>query len=230
LSGLVIWWPGRRRWTFGFSYGWRTHWPRQNYDIHKLVGFYTSLLVTVIALSGMYYSFPAIYKRVAERVTGTAVTTDAPRAATRLADRSVPLEEFIRRAEAAQPGAMAVQIGLPQKAGEPVIVRTKERAGDWHRIGLNYTWFEPADARLIRSLRFSDASAGTQAILFMYPLHFRRFGGHWGVVPYYGVMVVYVLVGLAPFVLMVTGYLMYWNRSFVKRVRRARRESHRLLA
>lgn len=222
LTGLVVWWPGRPHWTFGFRYGWRTHWPRQNYDIHKLVGFYTSLIVTVIALSGAYYSFPALYDSIAERVTGTKVMTGAPHAATRLADRTVPLEAFIRAAETAQPGTMAVQIGLPQKAGDPVTVRTKERQRDWHRIGLNYVYFEPADGRLIRSLRFSEATPATQAVLFMYPLHFGRFGGHWNTGVYYGVMVAYVLVGLAPFVLMVTGLLMYWNRSFVKKVRRAR--------
>jgi len=93
---------------------------------------------------------------------------------------------------------------------------------DWHRIGLNYVYLEPADGRVIRSLRFSRANAGTRAILFMYPLHFGRFGGHWSATALYGVMVLYVIVGVAPFVLMVTGFLMYWNRSLVKKWRRWR--------
>jgi len=133
----------------------------------------------------------------------------------------VPIEQFIRAAEQAQPGARAVAFQFPQKAGDPVTVRTMEPK-DWHRIGLNYVYFEPADARLMRSLRFSESSAGTQAILFMYPLHFGRFGGHWNPAAFYGVMVLYVVIGVAPFALMVTGLLMYWNRSLVKKWRRAR--------
>jgi uncharacterized iron-regulated membrane protein len=83
-------------------------------------------------------------------------------------------------------------------------------------------YLEPSDARVLRSQRFSEANAGTQAILFMYPLHFGRFGGHWNRPTYYAVMIGYVILGVAPFALMVTGYLMYWNRSFVKKVRRWR--------
>jgi uncharacterized iron-regulated membrane protein len=83
-------------------------------------------------------------------------------------------------------------------------------------------YLEPGDARVISSIRFSEANAGTQAILFMYPLHFGRLGGHWNTTALFGVMVLYVILGIAPFVLMVTGLLMYWNRSLVKKWRRSR--------
>jgi uncharacterized iron-regulated membrane protein len=146
---------------------------------------------------------------------------DVPKAATLWSERHVPLEQVLRAAEDAQPGATAITFQFPQKAGEPVTVRTKE-AKDWHRVGLNYVYLEPADAGLIRSLRFSEATIGTQAILFMYPLHFGRFGGRWNPAAFYSVMVLYIVIGVAPFALMVTGLLMYWNRSLVKKLRRAR--------
>jgi uncharacterized iron-regulated membrane protein len=222
ITGLVVWWPGTLHWLFGFRYAWRTGWKRQNYDLHKVVGFYSSVAVIVIALSGMYYSFPTLYTTVTERVTGTPAIVAAPRASTAATDRHVPFEQFIRVAEHAQPGTMAVQMSFPQKPGDPVVVRTKEREHDWHRIGLNYVYLEPADARILRNLRFSDANAATQTILFMYPLHFGRFGGHWNTTAFYSVMVVYVLLGTAPFVLLITGLLMYWNRSLVKKWRRSR--------
>jgi uncharacterized iron-regulated membrane protein len=222
LTGLVVWWPGTLHWLFGFRYAWRTGWKRQNYDLHKVVGFYSSVAVIVVALSGMYYSFPTLFTTVTERVTGRPAMITSPRASTAATDRRVPLEQFIRVAEQAQPGTTAVQMSFPQKVGDPVVVRTKERERDWHRIGLNYVYLEPADARILRNLRFSDANAATQTILFMYPLHFGRFGGHWNTTTFYSVMVLYVLLGAAPFVLLITGLLMYWNRSLVKKWRRAR--------
>ena len=92
---------------------------------------------------------------------------------------------------------------------------------------MNYVYLEPADGTMIRNDRFSDVTVGTQAILLMYPLHFGRFGGRWGSQTlFYAVMVLYVVIGISPFVLMVTGLLMYWNRSFVKKVRRARVKAH----
>jgi hypothetical protein len=43
------------------------------------------------------------------------------------------MERFIAAAEEIQPGAAAVQLNFPQKAGDPVVVRTKE-PHDWHRV------------------------------------------------------------------------------------------------
>jgi uncharacterized iron-regulated membrane protein len=225
FTGMIVWWPGASHWLFGFTYSWRRRWKRQNYDLHKVIGFYSSLALIVITASGMTYSFPSLSKKIAERATGTKVMTDAPKATTRWADRHVPMEQYIRVAEDAQPGAKAVQLNFPQKADDPVTVRTMEQPHDWHRVGLNYVYLEPADARVVRRQRFSEANAGTRAILFMYPLHFGRFGGHWNRATFYGVMAVYVILGVAPFALMITGYLMYWNRSFVKKVRRWRRKA-----
>jgi uncharacterized iron-regulated membrane protein len=225
VTGVIVWWPGSAHWLFGFTYLWGAGWKRQNYDLHKVIGFYSSLAVAFVAFTGVYYAFPSVYKKAAERVTGTKVTVGTPRAVTTWGDRRVTMERFILAAEEAQPGSTAVQFSFPQRAGEPVTVRTKE-ARDWHRIGLNYVYLEPSDARVIRSDRFSDVTVGTQAILLMYPLHFGRFGGRWGSpFMFYGVMALYVVVGTAPFALMVTGLLMYWNRSFLKKVRRFRTRS-----
>jgi uncharacterized iron-regulated membrane protein len=221
LTGLVVWWPGAGHWRFGFRYLWGARWKRQNYDVHKIVGFYSSVVLTVVALSGAYFAFPALGQRITEKVTGTKVTIGTPRATTAWRQRRVPMEQFIRAAEQAQPGARAIAVSLPQKAGDPVTVRTKE-ARDWHRIGLNYVYLEPADAHVIRSDRFSDVTLGTKAVLFMYPLHFGRFGGRWGQPMFYSVMVVYVIIGVMPFVLMATGLLMYWNRSLSKKWKRMR--------
>ncbi len=222
ITGLVVWWPGLAHWTFGFRYLFGSSWKRQNYDLHKIVGFYSSLAVAFVAFTGAYWAFPDLYKRMAETVTGTTVTIGPPPASTRWSDRRIPMEDFIRAAEAAQPGTRAVQFAFPQKPGEPVLVRTKEPR-DWHRIGLNYVYLEPSNAKVIRSDRFSEISGGTQAILFTFPAHFGRFGGRGGSpAMFYAVMALYVMIGIAPFALTITGLLMYWNRSLSKKWRRWR--------
>src|SRR5262245_30585190 len=43
ITGLVVWWPGTAHWLFGFTYKVGASWRRQNYDLHKVVGFYSSL-------------------------------------------------------------------------------------------------------------------------------------------------------------------------------------------
>jgi len=221
VTGLVVWWPGLPRWAFGFRYLWGAGWKRQTYDLHKLTGFYASVAMAVVAFTGAYFAFPDVYAWAATRLTGTPVTIGAPRAATAWPARRVTLETFIQAAREAQPGAHVVSLTLPRTAGEPVTVRTKEEK-DWHRIGLNYVYLEPADATLIRSDRFSEVTLGTQALLFVYPLHFGRFGGRLNRTTFYGVMVAYVCLGVAPVVLMMSGLVMYWNRSWSATWRRRR--------
>jgi len=221
LSGLIVWWPGLPRWRFGFSFQRGARWQRQNYDWHKLIGFYSSAMVLLIAVTGMYFSFPGLYKSIIQTVTGASIAT-SPRAATRWNASSGPtLEQFVRTALAAQPGTHFVSMSFPKKAGDPFTVRTRE-THDWHRIGLNYVYLEPGTGAVIRSARFSEANLASQVTLLMYPLHFGRFGVRWNTIAFYGVMTVYLIVGLAPVALMITGYLMYWNRSLSKKFKRGR--------
>jgi uncharacterized iron-regulated membrane protein len=221
LTGLVIWWPGIARWRAGLTYMWGAGWKRQNYDLHKVVGFYTCLALAFVSLTGAYFSFPTLFQWSAEKLTGTRHSLQSPPAETSWDARHVPMDAFIEAAERAQPGARAISLSFPREEGAPVSVRTRE-ARDWHRIGLNYVYLEPADASLLRSDRFSESTAATRLVRFMYPFHFGRFGGRLGPVSFYAVMVVYVLIGIAPFALMISGFLMYWNRSLSKRVRRHR--------
>ena len=58
ISGLVIWWPGRKRLLSGFTYLFGGSWKRQNYDMHKVVGFYAFALLAFISFTGAYFSFP----------------------------------------------------------------------------------------------------------------------------------------------------------------------------
>jgi uncharacterized iron-regulated membrane protein len=220
LSGLVIWWPGLPKWRSGFEFLRGARWQRQNYDWHKLIGFYSSLALAFVAFTGIYYCFPSLYKGVIERSTGKKVAT-TPKAKTEWSKRTVSIEDFVRAAERAQPGTSFTSLSFPKKPGDTVTVRTKE-THDWHRIGLNYVYLEPADASLIRSARFSEANTATQAVLLFYPFHFGRFGGRWNSFAFYAVMVVYIIIGLAPPALMVTGLLMYWNRSLSKKFKRSR--------
>ena len=56
LSGIVVWWPGRRFWRKGFDYARGALWNRQNYDVHKLIGLVSFAFIALIAITGAYWS------------------------------------------------------------------------------------------------------------------------------------------------------------------------------
>lgn len=211
VTGLVVWWPGSKLWRSGFRYERRARWKRQNYDIHKLAGFWSSLMLLVLAVTGAWFSFQDFYMQVLG-------APKAPKARTSIMERQIPLDAFIARAEALMPGASAVNISVPQKRGDALSVRLKE-AADWHRVGQNYAYFEPATGELLRADRFQDQSTGTKLARLMTPFHFGRFGERFGLGlwPVWITLVLYVVFGLMPPLLLVTGVLMYWNRVLSKK-------------
>lgn len=225
LSGIIVWWPGKANCRAGFTYATTAGWRRQTYDLHKLTGFFGSGLLLIVSLTGAYFIFPKPYLKAMSLLTSMHVThpdiypADLPRAKTLMAARQVPYEEYIVRAERAMPGMRAVFIGFPEHAGDALSVYMKAPR-DWHRIGLSDVYLEPATADVLLVERFDDLPVGLKLVRLMLPFHFGRFGERFGNFANYAVMVLYVLIGLAPAVLMTTGYLMYWNRSLSKKVRR----------
>ncbi|WP_437921431.1 PepSY-associated TM helix domain-containing protein [Sphingobacterium sp. LRF_L2] len=58
ITGLVWWYP--KKWTKStreksFTVKWKAGWKRLNLDLHNVFGFYSFLLVLLLAITGMYY-------------------------------------------------------------------------------------------------------------------------------------------------------------------------------
>lgn len=58
ITGMVLWWP--KKWTKAtrdqsFKIKWKASFKRVNYDLHNVLGFYSLIVLTAIALTGMVY-------------------------------------------------------------------------------------------------------------------------------------------------------------------------------
>lgn len=52
LSGVVVWWPGLRRWWEAFLVRRRAGWKRVNFDLHRAGGIWSALFLAVTAATG----------------------------------------------------------------------------------------------------------------------------------------------------------------------------------
>ncbi len=57
ITGLVLWWPGVKIWARGLRIRSSGNWRRINYDAHSAIGFWTLLIVSWWALSGIYFAW-----------------------------------------------------------------------------------------------------------------------------------------------------------------------------
>src|SRR5690606_32408194 len=75
ISGLVLWFPKKLRWKnlkSGFKIRTDASWKRVNHDLHNTLGFYSLILIIIMCLTGLCWSFEG-YRELASNVLGTKV-------------------------------------------------------------------------------------------------------------------------------------------------------------
>jgi uncharacterized iron-regulated membrane protein len=71
ISGIVLWWPRNKRVAKqSFRIMWKASPKRLNYDLHKVLGFYTSWIAIFMALTGLLFAFES-YADFTYRLTGS---------------------------------------------------------------------------------------------------------------------------------------------------------------
>jgi uncharacterized iron-regulated membrane protein len=58
LTGIVVWWPGIRRWRRSLTVHRNVGWRRFNWDLHSMVGFWMFGFIAMFAFSGAYLGNP----------------------------------------------------------------------------------------------------------------------------------------------------------------------------
>ena len=125
-----------------------------------------------------------------------------------------PLEQVFAVARQTLPDAELSILTFPASRNAAFTVR-KRLPGDWSRLGNQYLYIDRFRGEVLRVDRFDQLPAGARLVQSMAPLHYGSFGGHW-------TCVLWIFMGLIPGVLAISGFLMWWNRVVVKRLRRVR--------
>lgn len=215
-TGLVIWWPGIRNWKRALKVDFQRNWRRINFDLHSSAGFWTILIVSFWALSGIYFAWP---RQVFLSVNSfSPVITARPPAISVTPDNAVPepdLRSLVERAHKIDPGTTLGGIAFPYSRRAPfgVLMRRGNSVG---REYVDTVYFNPYSGAYISTWRYGvNQSLGDWIIWSQVPLHF---GTYWGL----GVKVVWSAAGMIIPLLAVTGLLMYWNRALRRKWKRRR--------
>ena len=218
LTGLVVWWLGSRNWSRGFRFNWRAGWKGLNYETHRVVGIASLGLLVVWAITGVYFAFPLESQRFIYWAAGDP-PPHPPTSVVREAAARVSLDAVLAKTTAAISDGVATSIDPP--TAPDGVVRVKVHVpGDYWEIGRSEIYFDQYTGELRGVHDVRDLSTGRRLAHWMMPIHFGRFGGGiFGRVITRGLWVVF---GVTPAILFVTGCVMWWNRSLSKQWRRRR--------
>ncbi len=206
ISGLLLWWRGLRTWWNALGISFRPTWRRINFDLHHAIGFWTLLIVSWWALSGIYFAWYQPFTAVVNAVSPLEGMKEPDPAKTPHADGPVTLQTILDAAQNASPQGRLTYLFNPslvpnEEVNAYMNLRTPEDFGH-----ADIVRFDARTGAIVSVWHYGqNHSAGDWFIWAMQPLHFGTLWGAW-------IRAVWCLFGVLLAVLTVSGLLMYWNR------------------
>jgi uncharacterized iron-regulated membrane protein len=69
LTGLVVWWPGVKRWRRSLRVGFSAGWKGFNWDLHSAMGFWLFLFMLLWGVSGIYLGIPQPFTALVDAIS-----------------------------------------------------------------------------------------------------------------------------------------------------------------
>jgi uncharacterized iron-regulated membrane protein len=202
VTGIILW-PGWRKLITGFKIKWNAHAKRRHFDIHKVAGIITAVFLTLAVFTGFCWNFwdwsePVIHAATLSPKPVEPVSQVTP------GKLPVGLMKVLQTADAALPKGETITAVLPTAPNGVFEVRKKlpQDANYWgeHRV-----YIDQYSGEVLRVDTTQTNSLGTKVTNSFATLHYGTF---WGLPS----RILYVFVGLAPTVLMFTGFVMWHHR------------------
>ncbi|SKB79008.1 PepSY-associated TM helix domain-containing protein [Dyadobacter psychrophilus] len=174
----------------------RKNWRTISSDLHRIVGVWSLLLNAVIFFTGFWMNMFAFKAKTWQNeMASTKANTPI----------SVSPDQMYRRALSAMPDLEPTYVYLPTQPGRKFEVRgyTKGQLKLWGSG--NSVRMDQQTGEILQISRFAEKPLGERIEATFFPLHVGNFGG-------LAVKILYVLIGLTPGLLAVTGFLLWWRR------------------
>jgi len=212
-TGIVLWWPKTRAMLTGrLRIKWGASGKRLTHDLHVVMGFYCSLFLVGIALTGVIMS----YRWATESLfwlTNSRPTTGLPAPVSLVAGSAVAYDAALRTGQATYRTAEYWRVGVPKDSAGAVAVSAPSTLPLRH-LGLDTLFVDRATGATLGQHLYARQTAGVQLRRLAKPLHTGEIGGVW-------TKILALVVTLASLTFPITGVLMWLNRTRKKSKRSA---------
>lgn len=215
-TGLYLWWPrpGRLRQAFTFARSGSA--IRRHYDWHKLSGFYSAIILGMLAFTGVYLEFSEYLVPIVrlfspvqefpkEEATQSLPVSDA---------RPLSVEEAVALARQVFPEGELRSVGMPHGNMGVYQVSLRQPGEVRESGGQSRVWLDQYSGKVLRVHDWRQFTGGETFLAWLFPLHNgEAFGliGRW----------VVFFAGFIPLVLYVTALRMWWLKRQAHRRQQA---------
>jgi len=210
VSGAIVWWPGITRWRRGLTLNFKLSWKRINYDLHNVIGIACCGFLILMAITAALMATPKVFHTVFSQNHLNDKGNDSHPSQvgeTALAGPAKSIDTLLSNI-ASNPALAGWQLQGIQMAhqGRLPIVELKKSSE------ILLVQPVPSSGQILSDTRHSSAGIDLEAHNLIQSLHFGRVGG-------LVTQVFWVILGVSPGCLVITGFLMWWNRVLTKKLR-----------
>ncbi|GAB3823640.1 PepSY-associated TM helix domain-containing protein [Pontibacter rugosus] len=208
LTGLVLWWPKKiKNWKQGLKVKTDANWKRINHDLHNTFGFYSFLLLLIMSLTGLCWSFDW-YREGLSKVMGAEVfkgRREKPLSSMPAADATdLMLADFVAKANTILPYEGNLRVSIPGDDTTAVVI-TKSEAGFFALAASDKVQLDQHNGQALQVDIFADKPLNEQIVSLIKPLHLGDVYGTFS-------KILYFLACLIATSLPVTGTLIWINK------------------
>jgi uncharacterized iron-regulated membrane protein len=209
LSGLVLWFPVKlKNWKQGFKIKTNARWKRVNHDLHNTLGFYSFLLLLIMALTGLCWSFEW-YREGLGNIMGEQVFKgrgEKPLPSNVPDGDAVALDisAYIAKANAVLPEEGNLRIALPENDTAAVVI-SKTQAGFFAFSAPDKVQLDQYSGQPLKVEKFADKPLNVQIVSLIKPLHLGEVYGMFS-------KILYFIACLIATSLPVTGTMIWINK------------------
>ena len=211
INGLTLW-TGWKRLSTGFTIRFKARNKHLvNYDFHQLIGVISVIFLIFAGITGSMMVFKKPMVTLGYTVSGISQPTKVL-STPQSTNNKLTLDYFLEQANLALPDGKTTIIIPASSEKAPVIVR-KRFIGDLNQNGKSYIYLDQYSGELLKVKNILNASWIDQLLAILYPLHIGSYGN--GVLRFF-----YLIMGLVPAILFVTGLAIFWNKTYAARFRK----------
>lgn len=207
LSGVIIWWPREGQWHRALSIALDKGQFRFYFDLHKSIGVFVMLVLTVSAFTGISIVFHTPMENAARSVLPWK-TEPAPQSTVRsksLVESHITLDEAQLLAQAQFPQAELKRVYLPRSESDAWVFVFRQPEEAWSTFGASRVWIDQYSGEVLNTWNHLHSPAGNTFMEWQFPLHNGDALGLPG-------RILMLIGGLMPALLFCTGFLM-WRKK-----------------
>ncbi len=198
LTGLWQWWP-RRSWSKALRIKLGAHNIRKLRDIHKTGGLAAGLALLLLSATGVMLELPDESDRVLSALFGPVDAIPAPVSRSDHG-RQISVATALARARTLFPDARLAWIEAPGAGSGAFRIRMQQPGDPSIRFPHSFVWVDQYSGKVLSTTDSQRARRSSTINNWVHPLHDGDAGG-------FPLRIAYVVTGLVPLLLFVTGWM-----------------------